>query len=99
MVTFKENYHFPRFQVGSKFFQGGGGGGGGGGLVSDCLFHIETHITCNFLGGSRSHLVVSNGPYLPLNLHLTLICSRESGQAHLRQCNEQKNHMTLYSLK
>ena len=27
----------------SNFFQGGGG--------SDCLFAIETHITCNFPGG------------------------------------------------
>ena len=39
MVTFKENYHFPRFQV-----PGGFGGG-------DCLFPIETHITCDFPGG------------------------------------------------
>ena len=27
MVTFKEIYHFSRFQRGSNFFQGGGGGG------------------------------------------------------------------------
>ena len=43
MVTFKENYHFPRFQ--GDFFLGGGGGWG------DCLFPIETHITCDFPGG------------------------------------------------
>ena len=36
MVNFKENYHFSRFQ-------------GGG---SNCLFPIETHMTCDFPGGS-----------------------------------------------
>ena len=36
MGTFKENYHFPRFQ----------GDWGGGGLCP-----IETHITCDFPGG------------------------------------------------
>ena len=30
MVSFKEIYHFSRFQRGSNIFQGGGGGGGGG---------------------------------------------------------------------
>ena len=54
MVNFKEKYHFSRFRRGSKFFQGvqlfpGGGGGGGGG--SNCLFPIETQITCDFPGG------------------------------------------------
>ena len=44
---------FSRFQRGSNIFQGGGGGptfsrGGG----SNCLFPIETHITCDFPGGS-----------------------------------------------
>ena len=48
VVTFKENYHFPRFQwgwtifLGSNFFRMGGG--------SNCMFLIETHITCNFPG-------------------------------------------------
>ena len=40
MITFKENYHFPRFQM-----SGGWGGGGGGG----CTFPTET--TCDFPGG------------------------------------------------
>ena len=45
--TFKENYHFPRFHwgwtifLGSNFFRMGG---------SNCLFPIETHITCDFPG-------------------------------------------------
>ena len=55
MVYFKENYNFPRFQRGLNIFPGGGGsnffyGGGGGG--SNCLFLIESHITCVFPGGS-----------------------------------------------
>ena len=57
MVNFKEIYHFSRFQRGSNFFQGGGGGGPtfskeGGGGGSNCLFPIETHISCDFPGGS-----------------------------------------------
>ena len=40
---------------GSNIFQGGGGGGGGGGSNffqgSNCLYPIETHITCDFPGG------------------------------------------------
>ena len=46
MVNFKENYHFsggPTFSRGVQLFQGGGG--------SNCLFPIETHITCDFPGG------------------------------------------------
>ena len=52
MVNFEENYHFSKFQRGSNFFPVGGGvqlfpGG------SNCLFPIETHITCDFpVGGS-----------------------------------------------
>ena len=41
MVNFKEIYHISRFQRGSNIFQGG----------SNCLFPIETHITCDFPGG------------------------------------------------
>ena len=48
MVNFKEIYHFSSFQRGSNtslggsnFFQGG----------SNCLFPIQTHITCDFPGG------------------------------------------------
>ena len=40
---------------GSNFFQGGGG--------SNCLFPIETHITCDFPGGSGP-------PVPPLDPHL-----------------------------
>ena len=47
MVNFKEIYHFSRFQRGGGggtiFFQGGG---------SNCIYPIETLITCDFPGGS-----------------------------------------------
>ena len=39
-----------------NIFRGGGGGGGGGGPTfsrgSNCLYPIETHLTCDFPGGS-----------------------------------------------
>ena len=50
--------HFPGVQL----FQRGGGGGGWG--RSNCLFPIETHITCDFPGvGVRTS-------YPPLDPHL-----------------------------
>ena len=78
MVNFKKIYHFSRFQRQSNIFQGGGvqlfpGGGGGGGGGSNCLFPIETHITCDFPGGVRTPC-----PPPPLDPHLKLkflICS------------------------
>ena len=45
---------------GGQLFPGGGGGGGGGGGSNffhrgcSCLFPIDTHITCDFRGGSGS---------------------------------------------
>ena len=42
---FKVSEGVQHFPGGSNFFQGGGGG-------SNCLFPIETHITCDFPGGS-----------------------------------------------
>ena len=62
MVYFKENYIFPRFQRGSNIFSRGiqlflgEGGGGGGGWGSNCLFPIDTHITCVFSGGGPGPL-------------------------------------------
>ena len=70
MVNFKEKYHFSRFRRGPNFSSGGGGGGqlfpGGGGGGSNCLFPIETHITCDFPGGSGP-------PVPPLDPHLAAI--------------------------
>ena len=41
---FKVSEGVQHFPGGSNFFQGGGGGG------SNCLFPIETHISCDFPG-------------------------------------------------
>ena len=50
MVNFKKIHHFSRFQRGGvQLFPGG----------SNCLFPIETHITCDFPGGGGS------GPPVP----------------------------------
>ena len=67
MVNFKEIYHFLMFQrgsnnflVGVQLFPGGGGG-------SNCLFPIETHITCDFPGGGGP---APAPPPPPLDPHL-----------------------------
>ena len=65
MVNFKENYHFFKVQERVNIWGGGGGGGGGVQLFSrgvQLLIPIETHITCDFPGGS--------GPPVPLDPHL-----------------------------
>ena len=48
MIYFKENYKFSRLQRGSNIFQGGGGVQ----LFFHFLFPTETHMTCDFPGGS-----------------------------------------------
>ena len=67
MVNFKENYHFSRFQRGSNIFQAGSNFFRGGGGGSNCLFPIETHITCDFPGGGGVQT-----PCPPLDPHLCL---------------------------
>ena len=54
MVNFKEIYHFLGSREGLTFssFQGGVQLFPGGG--SNCLFRIETHITCDFPGEVRT---------------------------------------------
>ena len=62
--------------MGSNFFQGvqlfpGGGGGG-----SNCLFPIETHITCDFPGGGGpDHLSPSGSALAHLKLDIWPYCS------------------------
>ena len=53
---FQRDLTFFKVPEGVQHFPGGGGsnfilGGGGGG---NCLFPIETHITCDFPGGFRT---------------------------------------------
>ena len=52
MVNLNKIYHFSRFHRGPTFSRGGVQLFPGGG--SNCLFPIETHITCDFPGGVRS---------------------------------------------
>ena len=48
-VTFKEKLSFSKVPEEVQHFPGGGGPTSfRGGVVSDCLFSIETHITCDF---------------------------------------------------
>ena len=61
MVNFKKSIIFQDTRGGPAISRGGGGGGGevstffqGGPFFpggSNCLFPIETHITCDFSGG------------------------------------------------
>ena len=73
MVISKKNIIFQGSGGGPNFSSGGGGGGcnffqgrGGGGV--NCLFPIETHITCDFPGGGGS-----GHPVPPLDPHLAAI--------------------------
>ena len=56
MVIFKEIYHFSKVPEVVQHFPGGGG-------PIACLFRIETHMTCDFPGGSGP-------PVPPLDPHL-----------------------------
>ena len=55
-IIFQGSRGGPTFSL----FAGGGGGVGG----SNCLFLIETHITCDFPGGSPDPLSPSLDPHL-----------------------------------
>ena len=54
MVNFKEIYHFQGSRGGPTFSRRGGVGGGGPTFfrVVQLLIPIETHMTCDFPGGS-----------------------------------------------
>ena len=60
---FQRNLSFFKVPEGVQHFPGGGVQLFQGGGVSNCLFPIETHITCDFPGGSRP-------PVPPLDPHL-----------------------------
>ena len=73
-VNFKGIYHFSRFKRGSNIFQGGGGvptfSRGGG---SNCIFPIETHITCDFPGGGGVRTPCPpSGSALACNYHFVI---------------------------
>ena len=58
--------HFPE---GVQLFQGGGGGG------SNCIFPIETHITCDFPGGGGRSGPPAPPPPPSLDQHLNILAS------------------------
>ena len=69
MVNFKEKYHFQGSGGGPNLSRGGGGptfsreGGG-----SNCVFPIETHITCDFPGGFQTPCPPPSGSALGCDL-------------------------------
>ena len=63
---FRENYTIPRLQRGSNNFQGGGGSSYFQGVGVQMLIYIETHITCDFLGGVRT-------PYPPVDPRMIMV--------------------------
>ena len=62
MVNLNKIYHFSRFQRGPTFSRGLGVQLFPGG--SNCLFPIETHITCDFPGGGSGPPVPPSGSAL-----------------------------------
>ena len=65
MVNFQRKiYHFSRFQRGSNIFQGGGGGVQLFPGVSNCIFPIDTQITCDFPGRVRTPCPPPLDPHL-----------------------------------
>ena len=101
MVNFKENYHFSRFQRGPNIFQWGPTFSRGvqvfPGWGSDCLFPIETHITCDFPVGS--------GPPAPPPLirtcwlHMVCRCQQwflASGMTFNSMIKVEIHHICLY---
>ena len=62
MVNLNKIYHFSRFQRGPTFSRGVGVQLFPGG--SNCLFPIETHITCDFPGGGSGPPVPPSGSAL-----------------------------------
>ena len=70
---FRRNYHFSRFQRGSNIFQGEGGPSFSRGGGSNCLFPIETHITCDFLGGGGVRTPCPPSGSALVGLHLSFV--------------------------
>ena len=72
MVKFKESFIFQGFKRGSNIFQGGSNFFQGGGGGSNCLFPIETHITCDFPGGSGPPPPPPSGSALAIKMNLLM---------------------------
>ena len=73
---FQRKLSFPKVPEGVHHFLGGGG--------SNCLFPIETHITCDFQGGG------SGPPVPPLDLPMFHLEKKK-----LHQLQQQKQYLKL----
>ena len=70
MVNLKKSIIFQGSRGGPTFSRGGGGGGGPTfSKGSNCLFPIETNITCDFPGGANP-LSPPLDPHLTYNFHM-----------------------------
>ena len=65
---FQRNLSFFKVAAGVQHFSGGPTFSRGGGGGSNCLFPIETHITCDFPGGGGGGV---RTPSPPLDPHLS----------------------------
>ena len=70
MVNLNKIYHFSRFQRGPTFSRGVQLFPGGG---SNCLFPIETHITCDFPGGASRPPVPPSGSALDVHVKALIV--------------------------
>ena len=64
MFISKKTIIFQGSRGGPKFSRGGGGPTFSRGGGSNCLFRIETHITCDFPGGGSGPPVPPSGSAL-----------------------------------
>ena len=71
MGFFRRKLSFFKVPEGVQYFPGGGGPTFSRGGGSNCLFPIETHITCDFPGGGGS-----GPPVPPLDPHLLVFICR-----------------------
>ena len=95
VVNFNENYHFQGSRGGPTFSRGKGGNifqvGGG----SNCLFPIETHITCDFPGGVQTTCPPPPDPHLE---HQQSQESRKTIEINTPQNHQnQEEHQSLHN--
>ena len=77
---FQRNLSFFKIPDGVQHFPGGVGGGG-----SNCLFSIETHITCDFPGGVGT-------PCPPLWIRTCMLCEHRQLR---RACANAQSHQGI----
>ena len=66
MVSFQRKLYYSKASEGVQQFPGGGGSSYFQGVGVQMLIYIETHITCDFLGGVRT-------PYPPVDPRMIMV--------------------------